>query len=369
MSYYNQPWMLIQNQVRSPGGYAMDLFRGRENPKDIPNGSEAWVGSLTKARGANENCPNFGCAETLLPDGTKKYLFEAIAEDPVAILGNKHIEQFGTELGVLVKLLDAKNQYFLQAHPTRPTAMKLWNSPFGKEEAWHVISVRDDVSEPPYILLGFKPGVSRDQFKELYYNATVKELEALCHKILIKPGETYFVPGGIPHALGAGALVIEIQEPSDLAVIAIPQDELIDFRRKAAPGAVFYPEDNDLYEHRMFETFVFEGKEESEILDLVKSKKNIIREGEWGKEVILVGKNRTEYFSCTKAFINGAMPLHDTGDVRIGIVIRGTGRICCESGNLDIKQGDEVFFPYRLDDAVISGNLDIFFANPAFADY
>ena len=369
MEVYNQPWMLIQNQIRSPGGYAMDVFRGRDNPKDIPNGSEAWVGSLTRARGANENCPNFGCAETILPDGTKKYLFEAIAEDPERILGKKHIKQFGDELGMLLKLLDAKNQYFLQAHPTRYTATELWNSPYGKEEAWHVLALRENMAEPPYILLGFKPGVTREQFQNLYYNATLKDLENLCHKFVIQPGETYFVPGGIPHALGAGALVIEIQEPSDLAVIAIPQDELIDFRRKAAPGAVFYPEDNTLYEQRMFKTFVFDGKDSASVLNLTKSKEPVIRSGSWGKELLLIGKEQTEYFSCTKACINGIMPLHDTGEIRIGIVICGAGEIICDSGMLSVKQGDEIFFPYSIPNAKIKGNLELFFANPSGADY
>ena len=370
MSIFNQPWKLVQNQIRSPGGYAMDIFRQRENPKDIPNGSEAWVGSLTRARGANEKCPNFGCAETILPDGRQMYLFEAIALSPEEVLGKAHIEKFGNELGVLVKLLDAKNQYFLQAHPTRPTAMKLWNSPYGKEEAWHVIALREGTEEPPYILLGFKPGVTVDQFKELYYNASLKDLELLCHKIPVKPGETYFVPGGIPHALGAGCLVIEIQEPSDLAVIAIPQDELIDFRRKAAPNAIFYPEDNDLYEDRLFKTFVFDGAEKEEVLKRTRSTEPVLRQGDWGTEYVLVGNESTSYFACTKAVVNGgSMPLHHTGDVRIGIVIRGSGSFRYQGGEINIRQGDEFFLPYNVGKTCLCGDVEVFFAHPAGVNY
>ena len=68
---------------------------------------------------------------------------------------------------------------------------------------------------PAYILLGFKEGVTREEWEKYYYADDLKALENLCHKIPVKAGEAYFVGGGCPHALGEGCFVIEVQEPSD----------------------------------------------------------------------------------------------------------------------------------------------------------
>lgn len=369
MNIYNTPWRLVQNQIRCSGGFAMDVFRGKEDPKDIQNGAEAWVGSLTKARGANENCPHFGCAETILPDGREMYLFEAINLSPEEILGAKHIEKYGTQLGMLIKLLDPSEQYLLQAHPTREVAKKYWDSNYGKEEAWFVLSRRADMQEEPYMLLGFKPGITKEKFKDMYHNSTLSEMDKLCHKIKTKVGETYFVPGGMAHALGPGNLVIEIQEPSDLVVFPMKQDALLEYRKKATPNGVFSTEDEELYEQRLLATFNFESEAEEEVLEKCVSKEPIIREGEWGQEMVLVAKEKTEYFAATKAEINGAMPLHQTNDIRIGIVISGEGIIKTDDYQMEIKQGDELFFPYNIGKTIIQGHLNIFFANPAGADY
>lgn len=362
---YLKPWMLVQNQIRSAGGYAMDIFRGRPEPKDIPNGSEAWVGSVTRANGATAERPNFGCAEVVLPDGTKHYLVDVINSAPMEILGAEHIEKYGNDLGVLVKLLDAKDMYFLQCHPTREVAEQLWDSKYGKEECWYVISVREDYEEKPYILLGFKEGISREKFEELFHTATLKDLENLCHKIYVKPGEAYFVPGGCPHALGAGCLVAEIQEPSDLGAIAIPQSELIDYRRKAAPGAVFTPIDEELYENRTFGSFIYEGCTENEIVERCKSKLPVIRQGEGWAEYEVFGKGHTPYFACTIYEVdNGSMPYESQNGISIGIVLKGSGSISCGGYEMKVKQGDEIFMPYNVADVKIEGRLSLIVCRP-----
>lgn len=362
---FGKPWLLVQNQVRSPGGYAMDVFRGKPDPKDIPNGSEAWVGSVTRANGATAECPNFGCAETILPDGSKHYLFELINEAPEKILGAKHISQYGTDLGVLVKLLDAQRMYFLQCHPTRETAAVLWDSKYGKEECWYIIATRENYPEEPYILLGFKEGISREKFEDLFHNATLKDLENLCHKIPVKAGEAYFVPGGCPHALGAGCLVAEIQEPSDLGAIAITQDELIDYRRKAAPGAVFTPIDNDLYEKRTLGSFIYEGTTEEEILKMCKSEFPVIRKGENWEEKSVFGKDYTPYFACSIYDVkNGVMPYENQECISICIVLDGNGSINYDGGKIDVKRGDELFIPYDADGVTFTGNMSVIVCRP-----
>ncbi|MDR0858841.1 MAG: hypothetical protein LBN97_07415, partial [Oscillospiraceae bacterium] len=118
------------------GGREIDKLRGIEPPIDDGSASEAWIGSVTRSGfpGADGN-RNEGCAEVILPDGRRMYLFEAIALAPVAVLGTAHFVRHGENLGVLIKYLDAKEPYLLQTHPTRPFAKKMWDSDFGKEES------------------------------------------------------------------------------------------------------------------------------------------------------------------------------------------------------------------------------------------
>ena len=168
MEIYNRPWPLVPNKVRADGGRELDRFRGVEHPADTPNGAEAWVGSLTRANGATSENPNLGYAEVILPDGTRDFLVNVVKRAPETILGKKHMEKYGTSLGMLIKMLDAKAPFLLQCHPTRENARKYWNSRFGKEECWYVLGTRKDVPEPPYILLGFKEDITREKFEAAY---------------------------------------------------------------------------------------------------------------------------------------------------------------------------------------------------------
>lgn len=79
----------------------------------------------------------------------------------------------------------------------------------------------------------------------------------------MKPGETYFVGGGLPHALGEGCFVIEVQEPSDITVIPLtPRKRYETFGVPAGKGPAapaFTAEDERLYDERTLGTFVYGG--------------------------------------------------------------------------------------------------------------
>ncbi len=366
---YQQPWLLVPNKVRAEGGREIDRFRGIANPADTPNGAEAWIGSVTKANGVTAENPCLGCAEVILPDGSRHYLFRVIEENPEAVLGRRHVERFGNGLGILVKYLDAKRKFLLQCHPTRPVAKAIWNSDYGKTECWHVISTREEVPDAS-IYLGFKPGITREVFEKAYRRCTLEhmeEVEALCHRIPVKAGETYFIYGGMPHALGVGCFVIEIQEPSDLTSVPIPQEDLLAFRKKANPKGEFKPIDNAVYERRTLESFDYTGHELQEVLSLCRTVNPIIRQGAWGEERLIVGKTQTEYFSCSELCVHGRAKLLDTGSICIGIVTEGSGELLTNHSSLPVKRGSEVFFPQQAQQVIAEGDLKIVLCHPAGA--
>ena len=172
------------------------------------------------------------------------------------------------------------------------------------------------------------------------------------------------IPGGVPHALGAGCFVAEIQEPSDLTAVPFPQEYLLEYRRKANPFGIFEPEDEQLYESRMLNSFYYEGLPLDKLLDRLKSKKKVLRQEPGGGEIEIFGDRDTSYFSCTMMTVSGAMARKNTGDVQIGIVVSGEGRIRCGENALPVKQGSEVFFPCQVRDAVFEGDFSIILCNP-----
>ena len=364
LSVFSSPWKLVPNQVRACGGREIHRFRGITPAVDTPSGAEAWVGSTTPANGVTKENPYMGCAQVDLPTGERRYLFQVIQENPKASLGPDHLARYGTNLGMLVKLLDAKTPFLLQCHPTREVAARDWNSNFGKEECWYILRVREDAEEEPYILLGFREGITREAFEKAYRAGDLPALEGMCHKIKAVPGDSYVIPGGVPHALGAGCLVVEIQEPSDLTAVPIPQADLIAFRRKANPKGVFIPEDEELYEKRMLGAFHYEGTPVESLIDRLKSKGLPLRTEDGGQELEIFGTNHTSCFSCTKVQVHGTFQKRHTADAQIGLVIGGEGEILCGGSVLPVRQGDELFFPYEASEVSFRGTFTIILCNP-----
>ncbi len=358
MDMFNQPWRLVQNRIRGRGGREIDKFRGVNPPIDDATGSEAWIGSVTRVGNPPADKPNYGCSEVYLPDGRRMFLFEAIELNPEAILGEKHMQKNGTGLGMLIKYLDAQYQYGLQCHPTRPWAKKMWNSPYGKEESWYVIGTRDDTKEPAYLLLGFKEGVTRETWEKYYYEDNLAALENLCHKIYVKEGEAYFVGGGCPHALGEGCFVIEVQEPSDITLGAHPLGEKDYF------GNPVTEEQRKLHDKRLLGAYVYDGCDYETNLKRWRSERKLLRKGDWGEENIVIGPDKTSFFSFTELNVKGDAPFNRTGYPQVGIVIAGEGKLLFDGGEMNIKKADEIFFPYNVPNLHVKGDCKIVLCNP-----
>ncbi|CAA9441249.1 MAG: Mannose-6-phosphate isomerase [uncultured Phycisphaerae bacterium] len=108
---------------------------------------------------------------------------------------------------ILIKFLDAREDLSVQVHPTEAYA-RSHPGAYLKTEAWYV--VQSDAGSR--ILKGLKPGVGREPFERAIKDGSV---EALITAIPVRDGQCHFLPSGTVHALGAGALVAEVQTPSD----------------------------------------------------------------------------------------------------------------------------------------------------------
>ena len=193
------------------GGARISTFRGEApSPAMTP---EDWVGSTTSVR---DDAP---AGLTRLPSG--EMLAAAIDHDPVAWLGAAHVERFGTDTKLLVKLLDAGQRLPVHAHPDREFAGEHLGAHHGKAEAWYILS-------PGTVYLGLTRTVTREELSELVNSQQTERLLRLIHAIDVEPHDTVFVPPGVLHAIGEGVLLAEVQEPEDLSILLEWKDFALD---------------------------------------------------------------------------------------------------------------------------------------------
>ncbi len=107
---------------------------------------------------------------------------------------------------ILIKLLDAQDKLSLQVHPPAALALKFKGEP--KTEMWYFLETTPSAE----IYAGFKKGVNRAAFERALADKTVADC---FHHLKTSPGETMFLPSGRVHAIGAGNVILEIQQNSD----------------------------------------------------------------------------------------------------------------------------------------------------------
>lgn len=151
-----------------------------------------------------------------------KSLMEIIDENPSEILGTRVYERFGKQFPLLFKYLDAREDLSIQVHPNDELAKVRHNS-FGKTEMWYVVQADIDSR----IIVGFKENSNKEEYvKHLNDNTLVSILD----DVKVKKGDVFFLETGTVHAIGAGLVVAEIQQTSDITY------RLYDFDRIDAQG-------------------------------------------------------------------------------------------------------------------------------------
>jgi mannose-6-phosphate isomerase len=184
------------------GGRRISDFRSE--PPSLPYTPEDWVASTTSVRGQSP------VGLTRLAGG--KLLADAVAADPVGWLGPDHTRRYGPDTMLLVKLLDAGQRLPVHAHPDRSFAAEHLAAHHGKAEAWYLLG-------PGTVYLGLRETVAPGQLRELVDAQDTARLLALLNPIEVDTGDTVFVPAGTLHAIGAGVLLAEVQEPEDLSIL------------------------------------------------------------------------------------------------------------------------------------------------------
>lgn len=124
------------------------------------------------------------------------------------IVGEAVFEKYGNEFPLLVKFIDARNRLSIQVHPDDRLAAERHHA-WGKTEMWYVI----DAAPGAVIYTGFRKKTTKEEYLE---HLSSKRLEELINVTEVSRGDVFFIPAGMVHAIGAGVLLTELQQNSDV---------------------------------------------------------------------------------------------------------------------------------------------------------
>jgi len=139
-----------------------------------------------------------------------------------ALLGKSVVERFGNDFPILIKFIDAKQDLSIQLHPNDELAKERHNS-FGKTEMWYIM----DADPGAKLIVGFNKDVEKGEYVKSLEEGTLTDL---MNYEEVSEGDTFFINTGKIHAIGAGVLLAEIQQTSDVTY------RVFDFNRRDREG-------------------------------------------------------------------------------------------------------------------------------------
>lgn len=254
-------------------------------------------------------------------------------------LWENHQELFGNRqektFPLLTKLIDASKDLSVQVHPDEEYAHYHEHGEHGKTECWYIVDCKEDAE----IILGHK-AKSKDELK-----AMIKEnrWDDLLQRIPVKPGDFFYIPSGTIHALGAGILVLETQQSSDVTY------RLYDYNRTDQNG-----QKRELHLEKALDVIQVPHQ-----LEPVEPR--IIQQ----KNAVFTTFLQCEWFTVEKWEINGTVLIPPTENFLLVSVICGQGQIRINQQTDPLQKGDHFILPCRMEEFELSGKFTLIVSQPA----
>ena len=230
---------------------------------------------------------------------------------------------------LLIKFIDAEDNLSVQVHPDDEYGLKNANS-LGKTEMWYII----DAKEGAQLVYGLKEGVTNEEFSEAINNGCVEEK---LNYVDVKKGDVFFIPSGLVHAIGAGILLAEIQQNSNITY------RVFDYNRIGKDG-----KPRELHVKDALNVIVNRNQAEIEKIQFSTNAKN---------SNTLAS---CEYFNVEKLNIDGACEFLANAESFVSILcLDGDGILTHNGENYAITKGDSYFIPANLGNFSVSGSLEI----------
>lgn len=261
-------------------------------------------------------------------DGMK--LAEVLRNHP-EYLGERHRGM--TELPILIKFIDAKKDLSVQVHPTDEYAREHEKGQLGKTEMWYVLDAGRDAK----LVYGLKRDSSEAEVRKAIANGTLMNY---LHQVPVRKDDLFFIEAGTIHAIGAGTLVAEIQENSNLTY------RLYDYDRTGKDG-----KKRELHIDKALKVANLKSSAEP---------RQPLRVLRYRQGAALELLTRCKYFEVYRMLINTErrQKVHYRADeiaFRVLLCVNGCGTISCEGGSMEFYKGDCIFVPADSEVLTISG--------------
>ena len=254
-------------------------------------------------------------------------LNDLINADPEAILGTEVYKRFGIQFPLLFKYLDAREDLSIQVHPNDALAKKRHNS-FGKTEMWYVLQADANAR----IIVGFKKQSNAAEYLE---NLKNKTLLSILDDVKVKSGDVFFLETGTVHAIGAGLVVAEIQQTSDITY------RLYDFDRVDDKG-----NSRELHVDLALDAINYNKIETHKKYDSIQNQSNPIVD--------------CPYFTTNFLPLKGLVSVNKTGSTfTVYMCVEGGFEIDYEGEKFQYKKGDTILIPAAMKTFVLNGEASV----------
>jgi mannose-6-phosphate isomerase len=285
-----------------------------KNAGNLPNIGESWEVSAVQG---NLSLVSNG----YLAGNNIEELIEVYMGD---ITGDSIYEKFGNEFPLLIKFIEAREDLSVQVHPGNTMAKEKHNA-YGKTEMWHIL----ESDSKARIYTGFKKGVTKEIYSESLEKGTLTEL---LNVEKAEKGDTFFTPAGRIHAIGAGTVLVEIQQTSDITY------RISDWNRKDT-GTVKRELHLDLaLEAIDFSETIKGGKIRKEIV--LNKPENLVNCEFFNTSLLVFNKSISKEYYFNDSFV-------------LFICIEGGFHINWDGSSEKVSQGETVLLPAMIKEVVL----------------
>jgi len=332
----NNPIFFEKNRVARvyTGGKLLGDFLGDGSSDGFY--PEEWIASAVRAINKGSDDPKEGVSK---PIGSDLYFDELLMHNKYEMLGPQG------KLRILVKYLDSAIRLPAQAHPDKDFSRAYFHSEYGKTESWIILGTRENAR----IFFGFKDGVDEKAFRQAIADSEFDKdaMEKLMKSISPKVGDVFLVPAKTVHAIGAGCLILEVQEPTDFTIQ--PERWCGDYKLS----------DDEMYlgiaPDDAVKCFGF-GEQPS-----AKVEPKTVHEEKGVTVERLIDRTLTPCFVINRIKCDGgSYPMNVKDSYAVYIVTAGEGEIIGEDYRHSLRQGDYFFLPYAsMGQFAVQGSLEI----------
>ena len=265
---------------------------------------ESW--ELSSVPGSVSKVANGALQGSLLTD--------VIAQYKEALVGEHVYKRFGTQFPLLFKFIDASQDLSVQLHPDDTLAQERHNS-FGKTEMWYVLNATEEAR----LILGFQKKLTKETYTKALEAGTIT---SVLHSEQVTEGASFFIAPGMVHAIGAGVLLAEIQQTSDITY------RIYDWDRPDTNGQL-----RALHTEEALEAINFEANAAKiTYIDAV-------------NERILL--KECPYFVTNKLWLTEdfAIPKYQTGSCKVYMCVAGNATIVTDNNRISVVKGQTVLVP------------------------